>query len=776
MLRVPFMFFVDALAARWRKDLRFRVWAAVLLSVTLAGVFSTVIAIESMRISAEAELRDRVSNLASIVSKALARPLFDINTLAIQSVGDAIGRDPEVLRLRVWGSDGSELVNTGATRVQDSRAITVNRDVVYASAERTFVVGKIELTVSGATISRKLQWQVVQASISGLVLILAISLSVFLVSRRLTQPFSDIVYALEQLNQGDTAVKLSGMARDDQIGVLSRAVERFKNGLNELRVAEQRSATLLAEKSRFADRLDAIYNGSNDAVMLLTDRGFFDCNKRALEMFGMSHRAELIGLHFSDLSLAGDRGANSTFHAADRAIERGFQTGEYRFEWAFKRLDGSHFPAEVLLSAFDYDGERVLQSTVRDITERKRIEQELHDLNNDLEVRIALRTQELQATVSMLAQSKQKLQGIVDTALDAVVRVDAEGSVVGWNRQAEVIFGWSSREALGRQLQDTIVPSAYRNRHVLGMNRYMSTHMTTVVDRRIEISALHRSGREFPIELAITRVNLEDPNQFEFCAFIRDITLRKQAEDEIRTSLAQQRELNQLKSRFVAMASHEFRTPLATIMSSKDLLQHYADRLPVTERDVLFQSIGTSVKRMTKMLEDILTIGQGESRQVEFSPSLVELLPFLSKLVQQVRPDTEDAGEAYQRIKLSISDSNAHAWLDERLMQHMFENLLSNALKYSPQGTQVQFHVECDPSEWVFTVADQGIGIPQEDISRLFESFHRATNVGTIPGTGLGLAIVKHSVDLHAGRIEVTSTLGQGTTFTVALPRVAPST
>lgn len=764
---------LKALVARWNKDLRFRVWAAVLLSVTLAGVASTVIAIESIRISAEAELRERVDNLASIVSKALARPLFDINTLAINSVGDAIGRDPDVLRLQVWGSDGSELVRTGTAREQDSRAVTVHRDVVYSTADRMFLVGKIEVTVSGEAISRKLKWQVVQASISGLVLILAISLSVFLVSRKLTQPFSDIVLALERLNQGDTSVKLSGMAREDQIGVLSRAVERFKNGLNELRVAEQRSATLLAEKSRFADRLDAIYNGSNDAVMLLTDRGFFDCNKRALDMFGMGHRSELIGQHFADLSLASDAAGGSTFNAADRAIERGFQSGEYRFEWAFKRVDGSHFPAEVLLSAFDYDGERVLQATVRDITERKRIEQQLQDLNNDLEVRIALRTQELQSTVSMLAQSKQKLQGIVDTALDAVVRVDADGVIVGWNRQAEVIFGWSTREALGRPLQDTIVPKAYQDRHMEGMSRYMTTHMTTVVDRRIEISAIHRSGREFPIELAITRVNLEDPNQFEFCAFIRDITLRKQAEDEIRTSLAQQRELNQLKSRFVAMASHEFRTPLATIMSSKDLLQHYADRLPATERDVLFQSISSAVKRMTKMLEDILTIGQAESTQAEFNPSRVDLVSFLEQLVQQVRPDTENAADAYKRIKFTISDRQAQAWLDERLMQHMFENLLSNALKYSPQGTPVQFHVDCHPNVWVFTVADQGIGIPSEDLQRLFESFHRATNVGNIPGTGLGLAIVKHSVDLHSGRIEVSSTLGQGTTFKVTLPRAA---
>ncbi len=194
------------------------------------------------------------------------------------------------------------------------------------------------------------------------------------------------------------------------------------------------------------------------------------------------------------------------------------------------RVDGSVFPAEVLLSAFDYEGRRVLQATVRDITERKRIEQELHELNTDLEARIELRTHEMRTTLSMLAESRQKLQGIVDTALDAVVRVDALGTIVGWNRQAETVFGWTTQEALGRPLHETIIPTQHRAAHQYGMDRFMRTDVSTVIDQRIEISALHRSGHEFPIELAITRVVLEDSSKFEFCSFIRDITQRKRAE------------------------------------------------------------------------------------------------------------------------------------------------------------------------------------------------------------------------------------------------------
>ena len=164
-------------------------------------------------------------------------------------------------------------------------------------------------------------------------------------------------------------------------------------------------------------------------------------------------------------------------------------------------------------------------------------------------------------------------------------------------------------------LQATIIPPQFRRAHVEGMARYLASGHSTVIDRRIEISALHRDGHEFPIELAITRVQLDELDRYEFCAFIRDITQRKRAEEDIRASLEKQRELNQLKSRFVSMASHEFRTPLATILSSTELLRLYADRLPEAERDELFETVSMAVRRMTRMLEDVLVIGKDDAER-----------------------------------------------------------------------------------------------------------------------------------------------------------------
>lgn len=409
---------------------------------------------------------------------------------------------------------------------------------------------------------------------------------------------------------------------------------------------------------------------------------------------------------------------------------------------------------------------------VRDIAERERIDQELQTLNNNLEARIARRTQEMRTTLAMLAENRQKLQGIVDTALDAVIRVDSVGAIVGWNRQAQLIFGWTAEQAVGLALHETIIPEQHREAHLRGMARYMHGGASTVIDRRIEITALHESGREFPIELAITRVMLDSPHKFEFCAFIRDITQRRQAEEEIRTSLEKQKELNQLKSRFVSMASHEFRTPLATILSSTDLLSHYYERLPPSERMELFGSIGLAVKRMTKMLEDILVIGKDEEERMECNPTPMALDAFCEAVVREQRSELSSAGPLRHTLELTIRGAGLQSGFDEKLMRHIFSNLLSNAIKYSPGGGTVAFDVHGGEDVFTFQVSDQGIGIPDADLPRLFETFHRAANVGNIVGTGLGLAIVKRSVDLHGGTLSVSSALGKGTVFTVSLPRI----
>ncbi len=252
----------------------------------------------------------------------------------------------------------------------------------------------------------------------------------------------------------------------------------------------------------------------------------------------------------------------------------------------------------------------------------------------------------------------------------------------------------------------------------------------------------------------------------KFMASFIDITPLLAAEEDTRMALMRQQQLNELRSRFVAMTSHEFRTPLATILSSAELLKYYGARLPDSEKGIIVDSIEAGVKRMTQMLDKILNIGRAEAGMLEFKPSTINLRDVCEAIVENAKLQQPQQGCI---VTTDFDFEEAEGFYDEKLLRHIFDNLLSNALKYSPKGGVVRFWVRRDADKMVFQVHDSGIGIPADEIGDLFSSFHRASNVGDIPGTGLGLAIVKNSVDLHGGTIQATSTLGQGTSFTVRL-------
>jgi signal transduction histidine kinase len=247
--------------------------------------------------------------------------------------------------------------------------------------------------------------------------------------------------------------------------------------------------------------------------------------------------------------------------------------------------------------------------------------------------------------------------------------------------------------------------------------------------------------------------------------FITDITERKQAEVEIYNALEKEKELGELKSRFVTTTSHEFRTPLSTILSSTEILERYNHKLSEDKKIQHLQRIQATAKNMTYLLNDVLLIGKAEAGKLELQPTPLELVQFCRDLVEEIQIST-----LTHTIVFCSEDKCTTTYVDEKLLRHILSNLLSNAIKYSPQGGLVHFDLVCQQEEVIFRVQDQGIGIPSDDQVKLFDSFHRASNVGTISGTGLGLAIVKKSVDLHGGSIAVKSEVGVGTTFIVTIP------
>jgi PAS domain S-box-containing protein len=253
---------------------------------------------------------------------------------------------------------------------------------------------------------------------------------------------------------------------------------------------------------------------------------------------------------------------------------------------------------------------------------------------------------------------------------------------------------------------------------------------------------------------------------YRIAGVAEDVTERKLAEEEVHKALEQERELNDLKSRFVSMMSHEFRTPLTAILTSTELLQYYHHKLTEARQAEHFNRIRSSVKNMTQMLEDILLLGKSDTGKLQSNPEPLDLVAFCRDLAEEMQLS---AGNQHT-IEFIAHGDGANARLDPKLLRQILANLLSNAMKYSPSSDAVHFEMRREDGHVVFSVRDQGIGIPPEEHARMFETFHRARNVGAIPGTGLGLAIVKRSVDLCVGMIAFDSAVGLGTTFTIALP------
>jgi PAS domain S-box-containing protein len=453
-------------------------------------------------------------------------------------------------------------------------------------------------------------------------------------------------------------------------------------------------------------------------------------NKPVMEIFGMQARP---GLSMENFYLSREQ-----YLQVGGGVAAAVARGEvFESEMQMKRSDGSRI--WVLLSGKAVNGEDLTNGTVwviMNITQRKELEAQLQKTSSEREA-------------------------ILNNALVGIVL--SVGIKLEWvNEKFAHMLGYAREQLLGQPFHFILEgDQAYR--------RFREDARAALFDTGSYIRELRikrRDGELFWVEIGGSCVRPLDPDSGVIWTFL-DITERKNSETEIREALEQQKALNELRSRFVAMTSHEFRTPLAAIMSAEELLRHYGDRLAKTEREEILDSVLAGVQRMSRMMDRVLLLGKADAGMLEFQPQRIRLAPLCRQFVDEARAQQKGgAGE----VSLSVSDDVDEGSYDEKLLRHIFSNLLSNALKYSPGGGEVRFHVRREESSTVFEVSDQGIGIPPDEINHLFESFHRASNVGAIQGTGLGLAIVKNAVDMHGGRIEVRSELGAGTTFRVKLP------
>jgi PAS domain S-box-containing protein len=365
-----------------------------------------------------------------------------------------------------------------------------------------------------------------------------------------------------------------------------------------------------------------------------------------------------------------------------------------------------------------------------------------------------------------LRESEARFRMLIEAA-PLGVTFSRAGVTTYVNAQYLQIFGYEHpEEMIGHPIVEFIAPQ--HREEIADLVRRGYTGESVLND--YESIGLRKDGSQFPFAVWVTLMNFADGPAS--VAFLSDISERKKAEEvlreqsQLKIELEKERELNELKTRFVSMVSHDFRTPLAVIKSSAEILRNYYPRLDEDSRARHFEKIETQIQRMIALLDDVLTVGRADARNIPFNPELMDVDLFCRQIVDELNSDPD----LKHTIEYVCSTDQKRFAADEKLLLQALTNLLTNAIKYSPEGGIVRLELSSDSEYMQLRISDQGIGIPQNDLPRLFDPFHRAQNVGTIQGTGLGLAIVKRVVEIHKGTIHVESQEGVGTTFTVKIP------
>jgi PAS domain S-box-containing protein len=392
---------------------------------------------------------------------------------------------------------------------------------------------------------------------------------------------------------------------------------------------------------------------------------------------------------------------------------------------------GRTFPVEISLGYYKLGAKKMAVAFITDVSERKKAEE-------------------------ILRSSEETTRLIMNSALDAIVCIDVRGCITVWNPQAEKTFGWMESEIRGRRLSETIIPENYREQHEKGLQRYLTSREHTVLNKLFEITALHRNGKEFPIELTIIPMRQKD-NDF-FCAFIRDITERKVAEIRQHEYAEDLKHKNIELEQFAYVASHDLQEPLRTVSGFVELLKrHYKDHADENVTKYI-NYITDASDRMRRLVQDLLDYSRlGRQRILE---------PIDCNLVVQ---------EVLSDLTMSIQESLAVINIDPlpvisgyaTEIKQLFQNLLSNSLKFRKPGVPPVISISVAPKEehWQFHVTDNGIGIDEKYWERVFVIFQRLHTKNEYAGTGIGLAHCKKITELHNGKIWIDSTPGNGSTF-----------
>jgi PAS domain S-box-containing protein len=418
--------------------------------------------------------------------------------------------------------------------------------------------------------------------------------------------------------------------------------------------------------------------------------------------------------------------------------------GVWSGESTYLDAGGNEIPILLVVIAHRKENGKVqyLSTIARDISARKLVEQQLRE-------------------------SEAGFRSVFEGSPIGIVISTAEGKAIQTNPAFLQMLGSSEEEMCNMDLLEITHPDDR------AMNlAYLQEARAGKIDQyTLEKRYCKKDGDELWARIYSSMVRGADNQILFIISMVEDITESQKIRQELQHALEQEKELSELKSRFVTMTSHEFRTPLSTILSSAELLEHYSHRWSDQKKVDHLRRIQTAVKHLTGMLDEVLVIGRVEAGMVTVDLASLDLLEVMADLVEEISLGVG----AQHEIHFTCPESSFLVRMDEGLLRQILLNLLTNAVKYSPAGSRIDLELRRNDGQILIQISDEGVGIPDEDLSRLFEPFYRGQNTNHIPGTGLGLAIVKRSLDHLHGTITVNSQERVGTTFIVEIPIPAES-
>ena len=386
----------------------------------------------------------------------------------------------------------------------------------------------------------------------------------------------------------------------------------------------------------------------------------------------------------------------------------------------------------------------------------------------------------------------QLLNAIINTAIDGIITIDYRGLIETVNPAALKLFGYDANEVVGKNIS-VLMPEPYKSAHDGYLLRHQITGKKRIIGIGREVWGLRKDGTLFPFRLAVSEVKYKD--RIIYTGFVHDLSQKKEAEyslkkyteeledrikertqvlqtlvnelekakEDVSISLEKEKELNQLKTRFVSMASHEFRTPLSSVQLSASLIDKYAQKPDPKNITKHTMKIKNSVGQLTGILNDFLSLEKLEAGKTEAQFEIFDIVKFSEDIIEEMQL----LAKQNQNIVYQHTGTSSKVNLDPALLRNSVINLVSNAIKYSGENTFIEFNTELNDTEVCITVKDNGIGIPEGEQKYLFEAFFRANNTGNIPGTGLGLNIVKRYAELMGGEVNYKSSQDLGTTITL---------